>query len=86
MRPGKASLTRRDLLINHWIQINRIQPLNKRGSAQELDQLCGTVELKKEVTIDMLRNRIPMIEDTRAVVATMVQAMRNHDFHSTTIN
>jgi hypothetical protein len=76
MRPTKTSKTRRDILIDHWIQVNRIQPLNKRGSAQELDPLCGTVELKKEVTIDLLRNRIPMIEDTRAVIATMVQAMR----------
>ena len=76
MRPAKTGDTRREALINHWVEVNRIQPLNKRGSAQELDQICGTVELKKELTIDLLRNRIPMIEDTRAVVATMVQAMR----------
>jgi hypothetical protein len=67
--------TRRESLVKRWIELGRIQPLTKHGSAAELNALCGTVALPKQVSIDLLRNRIPMMEDVRAVVSSMSKAL-----------
>ena len=73
--PGEKE-TRRQKIINGWIKLGRIKPLGQAGSAQELDQLCGTVPLRKAITIDLLRNRIPMLEDVRATMAGMSRDLR----------
>jgi hypothetical protein len=62
-------------LVKRWVELGRIQPLNKKGSKAELDGLSGTIDLPKSVSIDLLRNRIPMMEDVRAVVSSMSRAL-----------
>ncbi|MBS1989710.1 MAG: hypothetical protein JSS83_04280 [Cyanobacteria bacterium SZAS LIN-3] len=64
-------LSRRQQLIDKWIKLKYIAPLDKSSSRHELQSLSGTIELKKKVTIDMLRNRIPMLEDVRTTIAGM---------------
>ena len=41
-----------------------------------LDSLAGTIPLDKGVTIDLLRDRIPMMTDVRSVVTTSTQPLR----------
>lgn len=74
-KPMGSSLSRRETLLRHWIEVRRIPPLNSPGAATQLDALAGTVELQKQVTIDLLRNRIPMLGDVRAVVSTVNQSL-----------
>jgi hypothetical protein len=61
--------TRREQLIARWIKLNYIEPLNKPSSKKHLQELAGTIPLHKVVNIDLLRDRIPMLEDVRAAVA-----------------
>gem|GEM_PF-1044252 len=68
--PGQK-LSRRQQLIDKWIKLKYIEPLDKDSSEKHLRTLSGTIPLKKAVTIDMLRDRIPMLEDVRATIAGM---------------
>ena len=68
--------TRRQQLVTRWVSLGRIMPLNKSGSAKELDLLCGTIPMDKAVSIDLLRTRIPMLEDTRSSISTMSKSLR----------
>jgi hypothetical protein len=66
--PGQKK-TRREQLIERWITLHYIEPLDKKSSHHHLEQLAGTIDLQKEVNIDMLRDRIPMLDDLRAAVS-----------------
>jgi len=66
--PGQKK-SRREQLIDRWIKLNDIEPLNKPSSKKHLEELAGTIPLHKDVTIDLLRDRIPMLQDARAAVA-----------------
>lgn len=66
--PGQKK-TRREQLIDRWVKLNYIEPLDKPSSKKHLEELSGAIALHKEVTIDLLRDRIPMLEDVRAAVA-----------------
>ena len=48
--------------------LNRRQQKDKHFD-EHLEQLAGTVPMHKTITIDLLRSRIPMLEDLRATVA-----------------
>jgi sulfur carrier protein ThiS len=64
-------LTRRQQLLDKWVRLEYIEALNKPSSHKHLQQLAGTIPLHKEVTIDLLRDRIPMLQDVRATIAGM---------------
>ncbi len=66
--PGQKK-TRREQLIDRWVKLNYIEPLNKPSSKKHLEELAGTIPLDKAVSIDLLRDRIPMLQDVRATVA-----------------
>lgn len=66
--PGQKK-TRREELIDRWVKLNYIEPLNKPSSKKHLQELAGTIPLDKAVSIDLLRDRIPMLQDVRATVA-----------------
>ncbi len=66
--PGQKK-TRREQLIDRWIKLNYIEPLDKPSSKKHLEELSGTIPLHKDVSIDLLRDRIPMLQDVRAAVA-----------------
>ncbi|MBS1956469.1 MAG: hypothetical protein JST89_19940 [Cyanobacteria bacterium SZAS-4] len=66
--PGQKK-TRREQLIDRWVKLNYIEPLNKPSSKKHLQELAGTIPLDKAVSIDLLRDRIPMLQDVRATVA-----------------
>ncbi len=66
--PGQKK-NRREQLIDRWIKLNYIESLEKPTSPHHLAALAGTIPLHKEITIDLLRDRIPMLEDVRAAVA-----------------
>lgn len=74
-KPQGSSLSRNETLIRHWTEVERIPPLNSHNADKTLDAICGTVELPKQVTIVLLRNRIPMLSDVRAVVSTISQSL-----------
>lgn len=61
--------TRREQLIDRWVKLNYIEPLNDKKSQKQLQEVAGTIPLHKSVNIDLLRNRIPMLQDVRAAVA-----------------
>ena len=75
-KPPGSTETRRELLILHWVKLGRIPPPGKAGSNKVLDSLAGTIPLEKGVTIDLLRDRIPMLIDVRSVVTTSTQPLR----------
>ncbi|HEY9733553.1 MAG TPA: hypothetical protein V6C89_16660 [Drouetiella sp.] len=66
--PGQKK-SRREQLIDRWIKLNYIEPLDKPSSKKHLEELAGSIPLHKDVTIDLLRDRIPMLQDLRATVA-----------------
>ncbi len=66
--PGQKK-SRREQLIDRWVKLNYIEPLDKPSSKKHLEELSGTIELHKVVNIDLLRDRIPMLQDVRAAVA-----------------
>lgn len=68
--PGQKK-TRREQLIDRWVKLNYIEPLSKPSSKEHLQELAGTIPLHKVVSIDLLRDRIPMLQDVRAAVAGM---------------
>jgi hypothetical protein len=68
--PGQKK-TRREQLIDRWVKLNYIEPLSKPSSKHHLEELSGTIPLHKVVNIDLLRDRIPMLQDVRAAVAGM---------------
>ncbi|HEY9715698.1 MAG TPA: hypothetical protein V6C72_19645, partial [Chroococcales cyanobacterium] len=67
----KQKLSRKQQLIERWKTLNYIQKEGGEKSKKKLEALCGTVPLQKQVTIALLRTRIPMLEDLRATVAGM---------------
>jgi hypothetical protein len=68
--PGQRN-NRREQLIQRWRTLNYIDKGNDSKALEHLKELCGTVPLKHKVTIQLLRTRIPMLEDLRATVAGM---------------
>lgn len=64
----QQKLTRREQLIERWKTLNYIDKKDKHFD-EHLEQLAGTVAMHKTITIDLLRSRIPMLEDLRATVA-----------------
>ena len=64
----QQKLTRREQLIERWKTLNYIDKKDKHFD-EHLEQLDGTVPMHKTITIDLLRSRIPMLEDLRATVA-----------------
>jgi len=66
--PGQKK-SRREQLIDRWIKLNYIEPLDKPSSKKHLQELAGTIPLHKVVNIDLLRDRIPMLQDVRAAAA-----------------
>lgn len=72
--PGQKK-TRREQLIERWVKLDYIEPLNEKGSKEHLERLAGIVPLHKEVTIDLLRDRIPMMQDVRSAVTGINESL-----------
>lgn len=70
--PGQKR-NRRQQLLERWLTVHYIEPFDKPTSHHHLSQLAGTTDLHKEITIDLLRDRIPMLEDVRNTVASMFE-------------
>jgi hypothetical protein len=73
--PPDSNDSRRELLIKHWVKLGLIQALDKKGSYRETAALASTINLRQGVTISVLRTRIPMLEDIRAVVSATNQQL-----------
>ncbi|HEY9678303.1 MAG TPA: hypothetical protein V6C76_09860 [Drouetiella sp.] len=69
--PNGNGYSRRDLLIERWVQIGRIPPPKSKAGQRRIALLSGTVPQTHEVTIDLLDDRAAMLNDTRAVIGEM---------------
>jgi hypothetical protein len=68
--PGQK-ITRREQIIHRWKTLHYIDTSNEARAIAHLRELSSTVALKNKVTIQLLRTRIPMLEDLRSTVAGM---------------
>ena len=73
--PDDSNLSRREILIKHWVKLGLMQSLDKKGSYRETATLASTIDLRQGITISVLRTRIPMLEDIRAVVSATNQQL-----------
>ncbi|HEY9775594.1 MAG TPA: hypothetical protein V6C81_17650 [Planktothrix sp.] len=69
--------TRRELLIQAWEKLGRIQPHNTPKGRQQMRVLAGTVSLKNQVTMDVLDDRAAMLDDLRSAVGQMYKDLLN---------
>jgi hypothetical protein len=69
--PGGTGLSRRDILIQRWVQIKRIPPPKSKEGQRRIALLSGTVAQTHQVSIDMLDNRVAMLNDLRAAIGLM---------------
>jgi hypothetical protein len=69
--PGGQGVSRRDLLIERWVRLGRIPPPTSKAGQRRAALLAGTVAQTHEVTIDLLDNRVSMLNDMRAVIGSM---------------
>jgi len=63
--------TRRRHLVNQWMRIGRIAPLNTKQGQQQVAVLIGLVPQRKAITIDLLEDRALMLSDLRAAISQM---------------
>jgi hypothetical protein len=76
--PGlKSNQTRRQLLIDRWIRLGRIQPLDTEKGRQYSRTLAGTMLQQSSVDIDMLEDRAAMLSDVRAEVSQIYKELLN---------
>jgi hypothetical protein len=71
--PGAASETetRQRHLIKQWIRLGRLKPLTTKEGQHQVGLLTGMIAQRKEVTIDLLEDRVLMLSDLRAAVSEM---------------
>jgi hypothetical protein len=69
--PGGKGVSRRDLLIERWVHLGRIPPPTSKAGQRRVALLSGAVVQTHEVTIDLLDNRVSMLNDLRAAVGSM---------------
>ncbi|MBI2811645.1 MAG: hypothetical protein HYX67_12580 [Candidatus Melainabacteria bacterium] len=69
--PGGKGESRRDLLIERWVQLGRIPPPSSKAGQRRIALLAGTVAQTHAVTIDLLDDRVAMLNDMRAAVGSM---------------
>jgi hypothetical protein len=75
--PNKNTMTRRELLIERWIELGRVPPLNTEKGRVYARTLAGTIPQNKAVTIDMLEDRAAMLLDLRAEVNQIYKELLN---------
>ncbi len=69
--PEGKGLSRREILIQHWVEIGRIPPPKSREGQRRIALLCGTVAQPHQVSIDLLNDRVAMLDDLRAAIGQM---------------
>ncbi|CAN5729697.1 hypothetical protein BH10CYA1_BH10CYA1_50540 [soil metagenome] len=69
--PGGNGESRRDQLIERWVQLGRIPPPNSKAGQRRVALLAGAVAQTHAVTIDLLDDRVAMLNDMRAAVGSM---------------
>ncbi len=69
--PGGKGESRRDLLIERWVQLGRIPPPNSKAGQRRIALLAEAVAQPHAVTIDLLDDRVAMLNDMRAAVGAM---------------
>jgi hypothetical protein len=69
--PEGKGLSRRDILIQRWVQIGRIPPPKSKEGQRRIALLCGTVAQPHQVSIDLLNDRVAMLDDLRAAIGQM---------------
>jgi hypothetical protein len=76
--PGsKSNQARRQLLIDRWVELGRIQPLNTEKGRQYSRELAGTVLQPNAVNVDMLEDRVAMLADVRVEVSQIYKELLN---------
>jgi hypothetical protein len=68
---GKDGLTRRDFLIQRWVQLGRIPPPKSKAGQRRVALIAGAVPQVHQVTIELLEDRAAMLNDMRAAVGEM---------------
>lgn len=69
--PGGNGRSRRDLLIERWVQLGRIPPPTSKAGQRRVALLAGTVVQTHAVTIDLLDDRVSMLNDLRDAIGAM---------------
>jgi len=69
--PGGNGQSRRDQLVERWVQLGRMPPPSSKAGQRRVALLAGAVAQNHAVTIDLLDNRIAMLNDLRAAVGAM---------------
>jgi hypothetical protein len=74
---GKGGPTRRELLINRWVELGRVPPLTTVKGRAYARVLAGTVPQKNLLTIDLLDDRMAMLLDLRAEINQIYKELLN---------
>ncbi len=69
--PNSNGLSRRERLIQRWVQIGRIPPPKSKEGQRKIPLLCGSVKAVHQISIDLLDDRSAMLNDLRAAIGEM---------------
>lgn len=73
--PGGKGESRREQLIQRWVQLGRIPPPTSKAGQRRIALLAGVVAQSHEVTIDLLDDRVAMLNDMRAIVGSITREL-----------
>jgi len=73
----ERGVTRRDLLVQKWIELGRLPAINTEQGRLYARMVAGTVPQNKTITIDLLENRKAMLLDLRAEVNQIYKELLN---------
>ena len=71
---GQTSLTRKEQLLQTWVQVNRIDSLS---SADKIDRVTSQPSQSLKLTIDDFEDRAAMLEDVRARISYLKRDLGN---------
>jgi len=73
--PAGSKSSRKQMLIDRWIYLKRLEsPASVQGK-RHMAQLSGSTPIVKGVTIDLLENRIAMLTDLKSCVSQMTREL-----------